>query len=210
MRWWSSDLHLGHKRIIELCDRPYPHVDAMNAALLDNINDRVAVEDSLELLGDTAMGNIEESLRLLRRVKCRVTLWPGNHDRFSLPYYRRAKGTAQDHWHKRKLAVGQAVNLSGASVVEDRAPSQWETRIGHMGHLVNVSHYPYQDEDRHSDKYAEWLPKLNAHLPLIHGHVHESWRANGRQFNVGVDANEFAPVSEDTLAEWIVGLPTRR
>jgi calcineurin-like phosphoesterase family protein len=33
----------------------------------------------------------------------------------------------------------------------------------------------------------------------VHGHVHTSWRLNGRQLNVGVDVNDYAPISEDDV-----------
>jgi calcineurin-like phosphoesterase family protein len=38
-------------------------------------------------------------------------------------------------------------------------------------------------------------------LPLICGHVHEAWRVRGRMLNVGVDVNDFTPVSQEQVAE---------
>ena len=34
MRWFTSDLHLGHVRIIDYTDRPYRHVAEMNEGLI--------------------------------------------------------------------------------------------------------------------------------------------------------------------------------
>lgn len=38
---------------------------------------------------------------------------------------------------------------------------------------------------------------------LLHGHIHEKWRQQHRQINVGVDAWHFAPVPEHTIADLI-------
>ena len=42
---------------------------------------------------------------------------------------------------------------------------------------------------------------------LLHGHIREKWRQSGRQINVGVDAWNFAPVSDETLSEMISAGP---
>jgi calcineurin-like phosphoesterase family protein len=34
---------------------------------------------------------------------------------------------------------------------------------------------------------------------LLHGHVHEKWRQQGRMVNVGVDVWDFTPVAEDVI-----------
>ena len=40
--WFTADLHLGHRNIIDYCDRPFTDVDVMNRALVDNWNEVVA------------------------------------------------------------------------------------------------------------------------------------------------------------------------
>ena len=44
---------------------------------------------------------------------------------------------------------------------------------------------------------------------LLCGHIHERWRQDGKQINVGVDAWRFAPVSDDTICEVIRSGPAR-
>ena len=34
---------------------------------------------------------------------------------------------------------------------------------------------------------------------LLHGHVHEKWRQQGRMVNVGVDVWDFTPIAEDVI-----------
>ena len=63
-------------------------------------------------------------------------------------------------------------------------------------------------DSRYDLKFAEHRPKDDGSW-LLHGHIHEKWRQNGRQINVGVDAWDFAPVSDDTLCEVIRSGPAR-
>ena len=40
---------------------------------------------------------------------------------------------------------------------------------------------------------------------LLHGHVHERWRQQGRMVNVGVDVWDLAPVPEEVIAQLMDG-----
>ena len=63
------------------------------------------------------------------------------------------------------------------------------------GTVVDVDHFPYEGDSRDEDRYGDWRPKDNGRV-LLHGHVHSSWRTNGRMINVGVDVWDHAPISE--------------
>ena len=80
-RWFTADLHLGHANIIQYCDRPWPDADAMDRGLIERWNATVADDDEVWVLGDVAMGRIEESLRLIGELHGTKLLVPGNHDR---------------------------------------------------------------------------------------------------------------------------------
>lgn len=75
--------------------------------------------------------------------------------------------------------------------------NHWFTADPHMSHL------PYHNSGDHTpgNRYNEYrLP--NEGLPLLCGHVHDAWKFQGNQFNVGVDVNDFKPVSANTVVEW--------
>ena len=76
------------------------------------------------------------------------------------------------------------------------------------GQQVQINHFPYDpgEPDRPA-KFTQWRPK-DVGGWLLCGHIHEKWRQNGRQINVGVDAWNFAPVSDDTICETIKSGPT--
>jgi calcineurin-like phosphoesterase family protein len=202
--YWTSDWHWGHERIIELCNRPFKSVSEMNREILDRVNSVVTGRDTLVILGDVIMGTFEETVKLLAQLRAkRIWIIPGNHDRFSRAYSHRggpeAQQTSRELWRlKYEAAHGIRGRLIRAE--PDVVPSVWGGVIA--GQPVALSHFPYQGDSGKTDRHR-WLRPTDEGLPLIHGHVHTAWRTQGRQFNVGVDVNDFAPVSEAVLAAWL-------
>ena len=74
------------------------------------------------------------------------------------------------------------------------------------GRRVLVSHFPYRGDSKDGpDRYRTNRP-LDRGLPILHGHVHTEFAERGRQFNVGVDVRDYAPVAEDTIVAWLATL----
>jgi len=90
MDWFTSDLHLGHFNIIRYCKRPFSTVEEMDNTIIDNINDRVSINDTLYIMGDFAFTKersrwFEVWREYRNRIHCKhVVLVCGNHD----PHYR--------------------------------------------------------------------------------------------------------------------------
>ena len=82
MMWFTADLHLGDTNILHDMDRPFDSVEEMNRKVIDAINECVAVDDRLYILGDfTYRLPLAEAVRLRERIACQnVTLIRGNHD----------------------------------------------------------------------------------------------------------------------------------
>jgi len=74
----SSDTHLGHKRIIEICQRPFASLDEMNATLVAKWNAMVGQEDTVFHLGDFAWN--ATSANFFYQLNGRKHLIVGNHD----------------------------------------------------------------------------------------------------------------------------------
>jgi calcineurin-like phosphoesterase family protein len=209
--YFTADPHFGHVNMTEegkdLCKRGFKTVDEMNKALLEGINSTVSSADRLVVLGDVVMGKLESNIHLLSGIRAaEVLLVPGNHDRFSMAYHH--KGAEAEHAVKREqMAEFYEIDWR-FTVVRDDQPSVWEGEelgLGEPLDAVLFSHYPYVGDHTSDDRYAH-LRAPDEGLPIIHGHVHDSWRINGRMFNVGVDVNEFKPVSEEELADWVRSL----
>ena len=201
MIWFTSDLHLAHRNIISIgCGRPFDSVGRMEAYIIDAINDRVSCADTLWVLGDFYnKGTPEKVAPYLERIVCAdVRLVRGNHDRL----FRNTEGP-----YRRFSEVADYAELASPA--------------GDRGRFV-LSHYPMLDWDRmHHGSY------------MLHGHIHSrpaggagrpagprfashehgypgynDWnRANGiRRYDVGVDANGYAPVSMDDIVAFFEGM----
>ena len=55
--WLSSDLHLGHQKEFLYVPRGFSSIEEHDEAIIDNINEVVAPEDTLYLLGDLMLGD---------------------------------------------------------------------------------------------------------------------------------------------------------
>lgn len=91
--FFSSDLHLNHNPSWEIPiwkQRGFNSVQEMNDGIIKSINDAVAEDDILFLLGDFTLNCKMEQFHYLRgQIKCReiFTLW-GNHPSPLLAYYK--------------------------------------------------------------------------------------------------------------------------
>jgi calcineurin-like phosphoesterase family protein len=102
--WFTADLHLGHANILRYCNRPFLSAEEQELvrtqgprgpwrvsqdslrrhddALIDAINEAVAKDDQLWILGDFCLGPPERVAAYRQRIRCRtVNLVWGNHDR---------------------------------------------------------------------------------------------------------------------------------
>ncbi len=87
-RFFTADLHLGHRAIIDHCYRPFCSVDEMDSMLIENINKKVARGDLLYIVGDFSLGNREMVKAQRALIRCaNVYLLRGNHDRLSPQQY---------------------------------------------------------------------------------------------------------------------------
>ena len=82
MMWFTADLHLGDTNILHDMDRPFGSVEEMNRKVSDAINECVAADDRLYILGDfTYRLPLADAVHLRERIECKnVTLIRGNHD----------------------------------------------------------------------------------------------------------------------------------
>ena len=83
MIYFTSDLHLNHRAVIPMCERPFDSVEEMNRVLIDNINAKVKKNDTLYILGDlTNKGTVASANELISQIQCKnLILIKGNHDK---------------------------------------------------------------------------------------------------------------------------------
>ena len=171
-KFFTSDLHFGHERVIGYCNRPFQSARQMDEALIYNWNLAVKPEDIVYVLGDVFFCNQEEAKTILNRLNGKKRLVYGNHDK----------------------------------VIRNQKPIQYlfeeilpELYTEHIdGIMVHMCHYPM-----HS-----WNKAFHGAY-MLHGHVHSPQPTDGkvRRYDVGVDANYYAPVRWETIKKTLDGIP---
>jgi calcineurin-like phosphoesterase family protein len=183
--WFTSDTHFGHKRIIEMCNRPFKDVTHMNEMLVHNWNALVRPDDTVYHLGDVALGPIEDSLGYIEHLNGYKILVVGNHDRMFPPMAKFRQDKIEE-WTERYREAGF-----------DEVADYLFFEKG--GYGFNLSHFPYSGDSHGEERYIKYR-QFDMGIPLIHGHTHENKkfslsRKGTPQIHVGVDAWDYAPVS---------------
>ena len=79
MVYYTSDLHLGSRRVIRVCGRPFASPEEMDEALIRGWNARVGAEDTVSIVGDLMNGSADPAA-YLDRLAGRKYLVIGNND----------------------------------------------------------------------------------------------------------------------------------
>ena len=165
--WFTSDTHWGHKNIIKLCNRPFQNVEEMNEVLIENWNKVVSKDDTVFHLGDFAFGGSSVWNSIIPRLNGHINLIIGNHDRKNL--------------RQRYMSYFDMVVPQLQIEIEDNS--------------IYLNHYPFLC---YGGSYrGVWQ---------LFGHVHSGPQADGldisrlrvllpTQYDVGVDNNNYTPVS---------------
>ena len=82
MKYYISDLHIGHKNALAFDNRPFASLEEMTAAIIERWNGAVTRADDVYVLGDMFWNN-NEALEVLPQLKGNVHLILGNHDRIN-------------------------------------------------------------------------------------------------------------------------------
>ena len=181
--FFTADLHLGEPDVMARCRRPWSSIDEHDAAIIARINDRVDAQDELYILGDVSAVDDPDWLRTrLDAITCKNRwLIVGNHDTPTLI----AAGSFLGHAAYREIVAN--------------------------GHRCCLSHYPMLDWNKGDEYYATHEPDTLA--LMLHGHIHSCGNGENRQnaregiwrYDVGVDANRYAPVSIDEIWDFFHG-----
>jgi calcineurin-like phosphoesterase family protein len=190
----TSDLHIGHANVIKFDERPFRDLNHMHAVLANNYNSTVPEDGICYFLGDIGLGKGDVLRDYMSRLNgaTRVLLL-GNHDGGMYSMY----------------SMGFDVVLNSATIY-----------IGE--HRVSMSHCPLpgvfredvsqmkgaRPNDHWHGEYKnhKFVSHANAEFHL-HGHIHSDDKAkpriDGNQFDCGVRANSYRPVSLSQVESWI-------
>ena len=175
--FFTSDTHFDHTSILRHCNRPFGDIEEMNQALIENWNRVVGKNDLVFHLGDFAFGGAEVWNRFLDQLNGRIVLVVGNHDIY--------------HLRVEMLERFEQVAFE-LYVVIDNQP-------------IFLNHHPFLSYgDSHGTVWQ------------LFGHVHTRGNGEGKekdkqrlpllmatQYDVGVDNNDYTPISFERVKEII-------
>lgn len=179
--WFTSDTHFGHNNILKFCKRPWNTVEEMDEALINNWNTVVRPDDIVFHLGDFAFASNGRWKEIIQHLNGHIYLIVGNHDEIRYPGH-------------------QTFDLF------EGVTTQLYLKIDN--HHVYLNHYPFlcYGGTYRSPEYCVWQ---------LYGHVHtNSTDRTGKddervklcfpyQYDVGVDNNNYTPVSWDQIQKII-------
>ncbi len=86
MKWFCSDLHLKHEKLMKLGNRPFSSVEEMDETIKNNFKTILKRNDILYILGDISMNKqvAREFLKEMISLNIDIHIIKGNHDTFSI------------------------------------------------------------------------------------------------------------------------------
>lgn len=181
--FFTSDTHFHHFNIIKPCGRPFNDEKEMNEVLINNWNSVVNNDSIVFHLGDFAWGGFQKWKEICDRLNGHIILVKGNHD-----------------WKNGPQSPAQEEELF------DLVTQQLYLRI--EGRPVFLNHFPFLC-------YGGVYRNPNDVVYQLYGHVHSGeFSTNGAdiprlkytfptQYDVGVDNNNFTPISWKEVNEKI-------
>lgn len=172
-RFFTSDLHFGHRNVIPYCNRPYADILDMEAKMTEMWNNQVKSDDEVYVIGDVSL-NPKAALLIGPRLNGKKLLVPGNHDA-CYPFPNRN----QDKIGKVRAKYEKA----GWKVLDSKVDL-----VLSNGQKVLLCHFPYGTEDakKFDQRYWQERPKDEG-LYLLQGHLHAKYLKNGRCIDIGWD-----------------------
>lgn len=197
----TSDWHIGHANSIKFDNRPFRSVEHMHEVLIKNYLTTVPIDGICYFLGDINVSSVEKSREVISKLHGTKILILGNHDGNPTSAYN----------------AGFDVVMYGGVVYIN-------------GHRVTMSHCPlkgvFREDLKHIPLHKQKDPPENWHGETrdgfgkftftdegqyhLHGHIHARKDTPAkspildRQFDVGVPANHYRPVSFSQIESWIM------
>ena len=175
MIYFTADNHFCHSNIIELCNRSFSDVNEMNNTMIDNWNSIVTKNDEVYILGDFAYkAKIHDINEILFRLKGRKYLVKGNHEKYlNDPLFdQNAFEWVNDYF----ILVYEKLEY----VLFHYPMLSWYKSYHGSIHLYG-----------HVNNSAEKHPDFAEKIKLL----------GSKAINVGVDVNDFYPVSIKQIQE---------
>lgn len=174
--WFTADTHFGHENIVRFSGRPFKDAAEMDEEIIRRWNETVPEDGTVFHLGDFCLGNRQAWNDIIQRLHGKIYLILGNHDMKNI------RPSLMSRFEK--VTQQMTILVDGQTIILNHNPflayggsyrDTWQL-FGHV-HSGPLSHTGLD------------LPRLKMLFPL--------------QYDVGVDNNDFRPVSFFAVKEKI-------
>ncbi len=194
--FFTSDFHIGHEKSIEFDKRPFQNLDEMHRTLITRYNSTVPDSGICYFLGD--MGNKSEDMRkVITQLKGTKVLILGNHDPGITTMYNCGFDVVI---YSATLYIGDhRLTMSHCPLLDTFREDTSGMKSAHLNEN-------WHGESREKHRRSALRNEGQFHLS---GHIHSrkdkptSKTILGRQFDVGVCAHNYTPVSISVIESWI-------
>lgn len=187
--FFISDMHLGHKNVIQFSDRPFVSVKDMEKQMIENWNSVVSKNDIVFDLGDMFwFDGRHDAATVISKLNGTIYKIPGNHDMNCTRLFELCS--------PKKVKICDDIVQLFVKGLDDEAPT--------AKHEIWLSHFPFATFP-HKEKSQAGFPVIQ-----LFGHIHSGPLAekgheydipgkdlflmNDKQYDVGVDNNNYTPV----------------
>lgn len=174
MYYFTADEHYWHRNILWMENRPWDNISEMNKGLISNNNKIVKPEDTVFHLGDFCLSSKKRSLEILEALTGKHILIKANHDKWL------------------KVGSNDTVFRTDEKLVSSYKYASAILEIEIKGQLLVLSHYAMRSWPR--SHYGSWN---------LFGHSHCKLEPIGNQYDIGVDCNDYYPVSFEEIEKII-------
>jgi len=192
--FFTSDWHIGHQNSLNFDNRPFRDLEHMHKSLIKRYNSVVPKDGICYFLGDVGLCSGDIISNTIHQLNGTKILILGNHDKGINAMY----------------SYGFDVVLYSASVyiAKERVTMTHCPLRGLYREDTKGMHNTDGTENWHGEKRHEKFSITNEGQFHLHGHIHspnqgKSTKILGRQYDVGLPANNYTPVSLGTIESWI-------
>ena len=194
--FFTSDWHVGHAKSIEFDKRPFKDVDHMHRVLINNYNATVPEDGICYFLGDIGISKHETVKKVVNELNGTKVCILGNHDGGVNSLYRAGFDV---------VMYGGRLIIDSQEVTMTHCPLLGLYREDISGMKGAQENENWHGENREKHRRFTIPDRGQFHL---HGHIHSpndgrSKKILDKQYDVGVVANDYRPVSISVIESWI-------
>lgn len=193
--FFTSDLHIGHANCIIFDKRPFKDLEHMHLELIRRFNNTVPSNGVTYFLGDVVTHSVELTKSVISQMNGTKVLVVGNHDKA----YNSCYNAGFD------VVINNAmIIIQNEKVTMSHCPLRGVFREDTTGMSGSTSGENWHGEVRNGRYTLDDLGQFH-----LHGHIHspnggKSTKILGRQYDVGLPANNYTPVHIKRIESWIM------